>query len=121
MDVELAKLVVALLIGVLGSAGFWSYIQHKDKSRSATNRALMGLVYDKLMFLGLRYLERGWITKDEYEDYRKYFFEPYKDLGGNGTAERIMDEISRLPIKQHSKITDVINAAKAGREEEHRD
>ena len=29
-----------------------------------------------------------------------YFYKPYKSLGGNGSAERIMEEVKKLPIKQ---------------------
>src|SRR5689334_14036995 len=65
----------------------------------------MGLSYDKIVTLGMIYLQRGWITKDEYEDYRRYLFEPYKALGGNGVAEKIMDDVSKLPFRSMSKYS----------------
>ena len=36
---------------------------------------------------------------DEYDNLKNYLYEPYKKLGGNGTAERVMDEVDKLPIK----------------------
>lgn len=50
------------------------------------------------MSLGMIYINRGQITKGEYEDLYKYYYEPYKKMGGNGTAERLMREIDKLKI-----------------------
>lgn len=47
----------------------------------------------------MEYIKRGWITKDEYEDLRDYLYKPYKELGGNGSAERIMLEVDKLEIR----------------------
>lgn len=58
----------------------------------------MGLAHDRLVELGMRFIDRGMITKDEYEDYVKYLYLPYKDMGGNGTAERIKNAVDALPI-----------------------
>lgn len=71
---------------------------------------MLGLAYEKITNLGLYYIERGWITKDEFEDFRKYLFEPYKELGGNGVGERIMEEVSQLPLKTHRKYADIVQA-----------
>lgn len=96
---------------VVGTASaFWAYMQRKDKVRVATTRLLMGLAYDKLMTLGVKFIERGTITRDEYEDYRKYLYEPYKALGGNGVAERIMSEVSNLPIRSNSKFAEMFGS-----------
>ena len=29
-----------------------------------------------------------------------YLYLPYKELGGNGTAERMLNEVKKLPIKR---------------------
>lgn len=110
------QLTVTSTAAVLASSGFWAYIQRKDTSKHANTRLLMGLAYDKITNLGLNYIERGWISKDEYEDFRRYLYEPYKDFGGNGVAERIMQEVSNLPLKSHTKYADIVQAKKAHRE-----
>jgi hypothetical protein len=51
------------------------------------------------MYLGMRYIDRGWITQDEYENLNTYLYEPYKKLGGNGSALRVMQEVNKLPIR----------------------
>lgn len=51
-----------------------------------------------IMYLGMSYIERRYITQDEYENLKVYLFEPYEKLGGNGSAKRIMQEVDKLPI-----------------------
>jgi hypothetical protein len=67
----------------------------------------MGLAYDKVTILGIAYIERGWITRDELEEYERYFFKPYKDLGGNGVAERIWMEVNKLPFRPHGQYEEL--------------
>lgn len=92
----------AVLASLLASTGFWTYVIRKNDRESASTRLMMGLAYIELMTLGTNYIQRGSITRDEYEDYRKYFYDPYKELGGNGVAERIMAAVESLPITSHT-------------------
>lgn len=59
----------------------------------------MGLAYDKIVSIGITFIDRGWVTKDEYEEYQKYLVEPYKAMGGNGVAERVAKEVASLPFR----------------------
>jgi len=94
---SLLPVIVALI------PGFWAYLMYNHQKRDSTKdnmtRLLMGLAYAQIVKKGMTYIERGSITKDEYEDFRNYFYEPYKALGGNGVAERIMADVSKLPFK----------------------
>ena len=91
------------IVAISASSGFWAFILHKSNVRSAETHLMMGLAYDKVMSKGSTYIDRGWVTRDEYEDLRKYFYDPYKALGGNGVAERIMQGVSELPIVGQSR------------------
>lgn len=95
------------VVAVLASSGFWAYLQHKSSRANGTTRLLMGLAYDRITTLGISYIERGWVTRDELEELQKYFFEPYKALGGNGVAERIMMEVTTLPLRPHSRYAEI--------------
>lgn len=95
--------VLTSLVTILTSSGFWAYVLHKDTRRDAATRLMMGIAYDKITTLGIDYIERGYITRDELEEYQKYFVEPYKALGGNGVAERIYNEVLRLPFQSHTR------------------
>ena len=60
--------------------------------------AVKGQGHDRVTYLGGRYIQRGGITKDEYENLYDYIYLPYKALGGNGTAEKVMKDVDNLPI-----------------------
>ena len=47
---------------------------------------------------GMQYVERGWITQDEYENLHDYLFIPYSEAGGNGSAAKVMKDVDNLPI-----------------------
>ncbi len=92
-------MIITIICSVLASSGFWAYIQKKHESKDVKTQVLLGLGHDRIVYLGLKYIERGSITQDEYENLRDYLYEPYRKLGGNGTAEKIMKEVEKLEIK----------------------
>lgn len=91
-------MVVTIVTSVLASSGFWAFLQHHFDKNDATKRLLIGIGHDRIMYLGMQYIQRGSITADEYENLHDYLYLPYKENGGNGSAERIMEEVKRLPI-----------------------
>lgn len=96
-------LLITVLTTLIASSGFWAYMMHKDVVRNSTTQLIMGLTYDRITHLGMKYIERGYITKDEYKDFEQYFFDPYTKLGGNGMADRIMKELSALPFRSSQR------------------
>jgi hypothetical protein len=97
-------LIVSIIGAVFASTGFWAFltfiIQRKDTKDSAESQMLKGLGHDRICFLGSHYIEQGYITRDDYENLHDYLYLPYKKLGGNGTAEKIMKEVESLPLKE---------------------
>lgn len=96
---EWLKMALTIVASVLASSGFWAYLQHKSESKDVRSQMLIGLAHDRITHLGLNYIERGWITKDEYENLHDYLYVPYHKMGGNGSAERIMKEVANLPLR----------------------
>lgn len=101
------QMSIVSLASILASSGFWTFLQRRDDTKDAMARLLMGLAYDKIAQVGISYIERGWISRDEYEEFRKYLYEPYKAFGGNGVAERIMEEVSRLPLRSPTRYSQI--------------
>lgn len=99
MSEEMVVAIIAAVGGVITSSGLWAFIQKKSDTHTAHTRLLMGLAYDKIITVGMGFIERGSVSKDEYEEYLKYLVEPYKDMGGNGVAERIAAEVGSLPFR----------------------
>lgn len=92
------QMIVTIVCSVVASSGFWTYIQKKNENKDAKSQMLMGLAHDRIIFLGMQYIERGWITQDEYENLYEYLYKPYEKMNGNGSGKRIMDEVKKLPI-----------------------
>lgn len=89
---------VVILTTLLSSAGFWALATKLIDKKSAKSKMILGLGHKAVMDDAERYIKRGNITRAEYEDLYKYLYKPYKDMGGNGTVERIMKEVDKLPI-----------------------
>lgn len=101
--------ILIALITALTSSGACSIIlyviQRHDLKKDKTSEAsklqsdmLIGLGHDRIVYLGSSYIERGYITQDEYENLHDYLYKPYIALGGNGTAKKIMAEVEKLPL-----------------------
>lgn len=112
------EFILPLLLVVIASGGMWSYLERRAERRakrqsaqelnSPQTRLLLGLAHDRIIFLGMQYIGRGWITKDEYEDFDKYLWEPYSEFGGNGLAEKVHEEVRSLPIvAQHPQTAEI--------------
>lgn len=95
----MSDIIISLLCGVLTSSGLWALILRFIDRRTNQAKMILGLGHDKIIYLGKEYIKRGWITADEYENLHDYLYIPYKNMGGNGSAERIMEEVKKLPIK----------------------
>jgi len=93
--------ITAILLAFIASSGFWAFLQYILSKKDIRTSMLVGLGHDRIVYLGMKYIERGYITRDEYENLHDYLYVPYNKMGGNGSAERIMDEVKRLPIREH--------------------
>lgn len=92
------QMAITILCSVLASSGFWAFLMKKAEHKDVKTRMLIGLGHDRIMFLGTSYIKRGYITADEYENLYVYLYKPYEEMGGNGSAARIMEEVKKLPI-----------------------
>lgn len=92
------QIVLTVFSSVLASSGLWAYIMKKTEQKDSKTEMLIGLGHDRIVYLGMVYIERGWITQDEYENLNDYLYKPYEKLGGNGSAKKIMQEVNKLPI-----------------------
>lgn len=91
------QIVLTVFSSVLASSGLWAYISKRSEKKDARTEMLIGLAHDRIMWLGMKYIEQGYITSDEYENLL-YLYKPYEKMGGNGSAKRVMNEVNKLPI-----------------------
>ena len=93
-------IVITIFCSVLASSGFWAFLSNKKKRDNAESKMILGLGYVKIVDLCMKYIDRGYITEEEYNSLYRYLYTPYKEMGGNGTAERMMNEVKKLPIRR---------------------
>lgn len=94
------QILLTVFSSVLASSGLWAYITKRFEKKDAKTEMLIGLGHDRIMYLGMTYIERDYITSDEYENLYEYLYKPYEKMGGNGSAKRVMNEVNKLRIRK---------------------
>ena len=101
--------IITLVVAIIASGGFWTALQFfitrrdkrkekKDGREASTQRMILGLGHERIIEKCNEWLTRGSIRTVEYGDFLKYLWEPYKSMGGNGTAEELVERIRKLPF-----------------------
>ena len=90
--------LILLITAIITSQGIWTIVGARIGSKSSRIDLLKGLAHDRIIHVGRNYIKRGWISYDEYEDFMVYLYEPYAKLGGNGLAEKVIEDVKKLPI-----------------------
>ena len=103
------QMIITIACSVIASSGFWAYLQKNLEKKDVKTEMLIGLGHDRIIYLGLSYIERGWITQDEYENLNDYLYKPYAKMGANGSAKRVMQEVDKLPIRKTEYIEPINN------------
>ena len=97
------------ILGVVGaifaSSGFWAFALYVFQSRQKLREhdrdilaCLKGLMNIRIRLQAEEYIARGSITNAEYRELIEYLYKPYKAIGGNGLAEKMVREVEELPI-----------------------
>ena len=107
--------VVTLLVGICGSTGFWTWKTSSNEKNSEVYKKIdeiekhvncyidnmknmvMGQTYVNIVRTCEFWLERGWAEQDDIRDLEHYLYDPYREWGGNGTAERLFKQVCELP------------------------
>ena len=98
MDVT-TELILTFVVTLIGSQGLWLLLLKVSEKRSAVAQLIRGLAHEQIVDKGMQYIQRGWISNDEYDDFLNYLYIPYQKTGGNGLAERVKNEVDKLPFK----------------------
>lgn len=92
------QVILTIITALLTSSGLWAFLGSRLEKNSAERELIVEIAHIELVFFGMQFLERGWITRDEYEIMQD-LYNPYVKLGGNGSGKKIMKEIENLPIR----------------------
>lgn len=135
VDPTIVTALIAGAVAIFTNAGLWGILQkmqqHKyDKETEKSDevaktlakleesqeqmsstlklqgQVLKGIGHDRIIYLGKIFCEQGYVTTDEYENLNEYLYKPYIDLGGNGTAKKMMSQVDKLPIRDGKDVRD---------------
>lgn len=93
------QIILTVFTSLLASSGLWAFLGSRLERNSAERELIIGIGHVELVFFGMQYIERGWITRDEYDTMQE-LYKPYVKLGGNGSGTKIMKELEKLPIRE---------------------
>lgn len=83
--------LASLISGVIG------LIANRKKQETGVEAGVRILLYDRIKHLGIKHIEKGYITHDEYEDLGRMHAVYHNALNGNGFLDNIMEQVNELP------------------------
>lgn len=94
---KVAEMANPLITTLLSGPGIWAWVKTLTTRNNSEDRLLLQVAKNQLVSQGRKYLKRGYITMDEYEEYEDEY-QVYSALGGNGLARRIFEQVDDLPM-----------------------
>ena len=120
-----SQFLVSITATVFASSGFFQLLmliyqsREKEKERkrleetqkklinvqdfNALCRCVTGIAMFRIAREAKRYIDKGYVTSEEYHTLKHNLYEPYVALGGNGLATKFMQEVEELPMKEGVK------------------
>lgn len=93
------EFLIAIIVAVFGSTGFWSWLSNRQRNKSNESKLLVGIAYSKIIDICERHIANGYITTRELHELEHYLYQPYHNMGYNGTVETLMEQVRELPIR----------------------
>ena len=91
--------MTGIITAIFASSGMWSIIlyllQRRDSRKSAEKKALIAMLHDRIYEKCEAAIMNGHITMEEFKNI-SYLYEPYAELGGNGTGQTLYEEVKKL-------------------------
>lgn len=94
---KIAEIANPAVTALLGGSGVWAWAKTKADHNDNVAKLILSVSRNQLITLGRGYIERGYITMDEYEEYEAEY-QIYSALGGNGLARRVFEQVDNLPM-----------------------
>ena len=91
--------MTGIITAVFASSGIWSIVlyllQRRDSRKSAVKKALIALLHDRIYSECEAAIMEGHISMKDFKNI-SYLYEPYEELGGNGTGRTLYEEVKKL-------------------------
>ena len=93
------EILTAIVISALSSTGLFSFLQFLITRRGALTKAVQAILRDRMLALSEEYLQRGYITLHERDNYTS-LYDAYKGVKGNTFVDDLYKEVMDLPLKK---------------------
>ena len=94
MNILIAALSSSALAAVI--SGVFALLLARQKKGNGIEAGVRILLYDQIKYRGNHFIERGYVTRDEYEDLIEMHEVYHTALDGNGYLDNLMLDVSRL-------------------------
>lgn len=99
---------ISIVLAVFASTGLWQFLikvyENRKQKRTPSEKMILALGRDKLLFLNKKYRQMGYIPEDEYEAYSG-LYDAYIGMGGNSLVKKGYENNKSLPIKDAENQT----------------
>lgn len=101
MNILIAALSSSALAAII--SGVFTLLLARQKKGNSIEAGVRILLYDQIKYRGNHFIERGYVTRDEYEDLIKMHEVYHTALDGNGYLDNLMLEVNKLPHSKQEK------------------
>ena len=91
MEIVLAILGSSALAAII--SGVFGLIGNRQQKESGVEAGVRILLYERIKFLGTRYVEKKYVSNDLIKMHQVY----HNALKGNGFLDDIMEQVKKLP------------------------
>lgn len=88
------EVIISIVIALISSAGFWSFVTNKIEKNNVVNQALGALLRHQLFEIYDKYKDSDTVPHDVQEE-TDSLYQAYSAMGCNGIGTKIHDEIMR--------------------------
>ena len=78
-------------------------LRRKKTEYDVLREGILALLHDRLYAACSFFIAQGWASLEDRENL-EYLYRPYKDLGGNGTGERLYNTVMKLPYLKPEEV-----------------
>ena len=96
--------VYTAFIALLTGAFHWlrKKLKKQKKEQASVSEGVKALLHDRLYQACQFYIKQGWCSVSDKKNI-EYMYEPYHDLGGNGTCEELFNQVLSLPLEEREE------------------
>ena len=94
-----------IIVAIIGSgalsaiiSGLFAILRERKAKRDGVRAGVRQLLYDKIKFLGRKFIDAGEVSCEDLEDLIDMHKIYHDELGGNGYLDHVMVEVKKVKV-----------------------